>query len=304
VAEAGSQARDPTITNTSSISSNLRQPVYSIPPKHLDWNKMGNRTQSAVAHVAIGVTVIAIAHACAITLAHAQSAPPTSAPCSAAPQSAACAGRTEKKPTAAEQFPFPGESPDTPLSTAPAAANPSAISAPGVPDAPTAAPTPAAKTPPTDFPFPGDRPSPSDSSSSSSSSSDQTPDASANPNAAPSADPDKPILKDQGSTGRRILKRVNPPATKLQTDEEREAEDLDVAHYYTQTGDFQGALLRAEDAIKIQPDDPDAHFAVADAARRLNKRDQAIAEYNAYLKLEPKGDKASAARKALARLNP
>jgi Tfp pilus assembly protein PilF len=62
--------------------------------------------------------------------------------------------------------------------------------------------------------------------------------------------------------------------------------------------------LRSQDAVKTAPEDPDAHFALADAAQRLNKRDEAIAEYKACLKLDPSDKEAKAARKALARLNP
>ena len=114
-------------------------------------------------------------------------------------------------------------------------------------------------------------------------------------------------LQDKGSegaSGRHLLHRVNPVATKLQSPEEREAEDLSIAHYYTQTGDFPGAYLRSQDAVKMLPDDPDAHFALAEAALKLNKREQAIAEYNACLKLDPPEKQAKAVRKALARLTP
>ena len=93
-------------------------------------------------------------------------------------------------------------------------------------------------------------------------------------------------------------------ATKLQSPEEREAEDLSIAHFYTQSGDLQGAYLRSKDAVNTIPDDPDAHFALAEAALKLNKRDEAIAEYNACLKLDPGDKEAKAARKALARLTP
>ena len=81
------------------------------------------------------------------------------------------------------------------------------------------------------------------------------------------------------------MHRVNPIGTKLQSIDEREQEDLDVAHFYIQTGDLQGAYLRSQDAVKMAPDDPDAHFALAEIALKLNKKDEAIAEYNACLKL-------------------
>lgn len=117
-------------------------------------------------------------------------------------------------------------------------------------------------------------------------------------------------MKDKGSEGskapqgRHLLHRVNPIGTKLQTDEEREAEDLDVAHFYTQTGDLKGAYLRTQDAVKIAPDDPDAHFALAQTALKLNKTDEAIAEYTACLKLDPDDKEAKTARKELAKLKP
>lgn len=97
---------------------------------------------------------------------------------------------------------------------------------------------------------------------------------------------------------------MNPLGTKLQTIDEREQEDLDVAHFYVESGDLQGAYLRSQDAIKVAPDDPDAHFALAEVALKLNKRDEAIAEYNACLKLDsdPTDKVVKDTRKALARL--
>jgi hypothetical protein len=236
--------------------------------------------------------------ACAPT--HAQNpAPPQAsaaatdnpAPCTVAPQPKPCGATssTPATPRATEKFPFPGD-----------------------PSAP--APNPSAKKSTQDaFPFPGEdpatplTPSPADSSSSSSSAGD-VPDPSATPDPT-AAIPGQPALDDKGSDGtaqppgRHILHRVNPIGTKLQSPDEREAEDIDIAHFYTQTGDLQGAYLRSQDAVKTAPDDPDAHFALAEAARRLNKRDEAIAEYNACLKLDPDPKKAAAAHKALARLN-
>jgi Tfp pilus assembly protein PilF len=76
-----------------------------------------------------------------------------------------------------------------------------------------------------------------------------------------------------------------------------------VSHYYVTTGNFLGAYMRAQDAVKTIPDDPLAHFALAEAAANLKKKDQAVAEYQIYLKLDPDGEKAKAARRALQDLN-
>jgi Tfp pilus assembly protein PilF len=84
----------------------------------------------------------------------------------------------------------------------------------------------------------------------------------------------------------------------------REAEDLQVSHYYATTGNFLASYMRAQDAVKTIPDDPLAHFALAESASKLKKTDEAIAEYKLYLKLDPDGEKAKAAQRALADMVP
>jgi tetratricopeptide (TPR) repeat protein len=183
----------------------------------------------------------------------------------------------------------------------------------GVPDAPSAPATPAAPSAAKKFPFPGDSSKPDEagpeagSASSSSSSSSSGGDA---PTIDADGNPVSPGLQDKGTegaaptAGRHILHRVNPVGTKLQSSDERESEDLDIAHFYISTGDLQGAYLRSQDAVKIAPDDADAHFLLAETALKLNKKDEAIAEYNACLKLDPVDKEAKDARKALAKLKP
>jgi Flp pilus assembly protein TadD len=107
-------------------------------------------------------------------------------------------------------------------------------------------------------------------------------------------DPSQPKLADKGSEGKRNKKTVKP-----QTDSERVDEDLSVAKFYGQSGNFMGAYLRAKDAVKTQPDYAEAHFVLGEAARRLKKQDEAKAEFNEYLKLAPGGERAKAAEKAL-----
>jgi tetratricopeptide (TPR) repeat protein len=229
-----------------------------------------------------------------------------------------------------EKFPFPGETsadvvgpalPDLSDASAPSNAEAKANAGTTSPEAAAnaaanaASSANAAKKAATQFPFPeddkgsganggADLSGTSKDSSSSSSSSNATDDAA---DAAGDGAADSTPIKDKGSegaSGRHLLHRVNPVATKLQSPEEREAEDLSIAHYYIQTGNFAGAYLRSQDAVKTVPDDPDAHFALAEAALKMNKREEAIAEYNACLKLDPPDKQAKAVRKALARLTP
>jgi hypothetical protein len=191
----------------------------------------------------------------------------------------------------AAKFPFPGDAPANSTDPAP---NQAAKSFPFPEDADKpAAPTPATPAQQS-FPFPGEPDAPAASSSSSSSSS-------ANSDPVPD-DPDKPALADKGSSGSTRMQRRHLP--KVEDLDKREAEDLDVSHYYATTGNFQASYMRAQDAVKTIPDDPLAHFALAESARRLNKKDEAISEYRVYLKLDPEGEKAKAAQRALTELAP
>ncbi len=66
---------------------------------------------------------------------------------------------------------------------------------------------------------------------------------------------------------------------------------------------YQGAYLRAKDAVTVQPDYSLAHFTLAQVAQKMKKKDEAVAEYQLYLKLEPDGEKVKDAKKALAELH-
>ena len=219
-------------------------------------------------------------------------------PCTPLPSSEPAAAAPARKfpfpgdASASQAFPFP-EDADKPPAAPP---TPAAKSFPFPEDAdkPSPPPTPAAKS----FPFPDNVDPPTSSSSSSSSS-----------NSAPTAadpDPDKPELADKGSSGttrmeRRAQRRLLPKVEDL---DEREAKDLEVSHYYATTGNFLASYMRAQDAVKTIPNDPLAHFALAESANKLNKKDEAIAEYKLYLKLDPDGEKAHVAQRALDALVP
>jgi hypothetical protein len=232
------------------------------------------------------------------------------APCTVIPQPDPCGSKPaagDKKPPT-EKFPFPGS---TPTSSQPDSSKPTLTGIPQASDPPPAPLNPGVR-PDKKFPFPGETGAPakpdagagaSSSSSSSSAEGDPNPaDAASAPDAGGSPD-----LKDKGSEGqqtqpgRHLLHRVNPPGTKLQSPEEREAEDLQVAHFYMDRGDLPAAYLRSQDAVKLQPDDPSAHFTLAEVALKLNKRDEAMQHYQECLKLDPSDKEAKAAQKALSR---
>jgi hypothetical protein len=199
-----------------------------------------------------------------------------------------------KKPSStAEQFPFPGE-PSKPKNP-PDSPSP-ATTPPDSPSPTTTTPSDAATQHP--FPtqpppkFPGD-----DSSSSSSSSSGDDPNAAPTPADDPTAKGD-PSNPPEGTSVHRKLPKVK----RVQTDDERVDEDLSVAKFYMHDENYQGAYLRAKDAVSIQPEYSAAHFALAEIAQKMKKKDEAIAEFQTYLKLDPDGEKAKPAKKALAEL--
>ncbi|MBB5057835.1 hypothetical protein HDF16_002541 [Granulicella aggregans] len=225
---------------------------------------------------------------------------------------------------AAQQFPFPGEQQPKPSETPAAQAFPfpgsdSVEHKPGDADVQhdpaaekKAADTPAGKA----FPFPGgstadmptdpDMPAPakqpedqapSSSSSSSSSDADTIPGSTVPADSADAPGPKGQYDDDKSSAPKLKEKRKKAPPP--QTDTERVDEDLSVAKYYGQSGNKMGAYLRAKDAVKIQPEYPEAHFVLGDAAQKLGKKDEALAEFTTYLKLAPDGERAKAAEKAL-----
>ncbi len=193
--------------------------------------------------------------------------------------------KTPAKSTA-QRFPFPGEEPSA--ADKPADAVPDAPA----PDAPGQAKKPHAPLPD----YPGDPDAPPASSSSSSSSSSG--------NAFNPGDDPGP-LADAGSSGddtKSPSHRKKPPKVNPETPESRASNDLTVADFYWKDGNYLGAYNRAKDAVEYQPDDPNTHFALAEAARKLGKADEARQQYAQVLKLDPIPKQLKASQRALAEL--
>jgi Tfp pilus assembly protein PilF len=74
---------------------------------------------------------------------------------------------------------------------------------------------------------------------------------------------------------------------------------MEVAGFYQNTGNFMGAYMRAKDAVSISAESPDAHLALADAARKLGKLDEAEQNYKKCLTLDPVPKTKKAAEVAL-----
>jgi len=217
-------------------------------------------------------------------------------------------------PNAAKKFPFPGE----PAAPAAAGTTPAAGGtpvAPGASGSTTAGPADKSALPPSKaFPFPGETPDApaaapapagaggglqdaGSSGSSSSSSSDGGLDGlpAESGSAGPLGD-DDPAAR--AAAERKAARHKLPPVAR-QSPDEREQEDLSVASFYMNDKNYRGAYLRATDAVEVAADDAQAHFALAEAARRLGKLDEAMVHYKKCLTLDPVPTTKKAAEKAL-----
>ncbi len=88
-----------------------------------------------------------------------------------------------------------------------------------------------------------------------------------------------------------------PPPDK--TVDQQKTEDLQIAGFYMNDSNWRGAYGRAADAVKLDADDPEAHFLLAEAARKLGKLDEAEKNYREALRLDPIPKTRKAAERAL-----
>ena len=236
------------------------------------------------------------------TVTWANCQPPVDAKNPAASGSAPAAPGTSP----AKSFPFPGATPAA-VPSAPAGQNGAGSSAApgGTPSAPVG----------NRFPFPGEdsagdaakggvnppsagatpqngdglQDAGSEGSSSSSSSS-------GGGDAGPMGGDDDPAARSAES---RRAERKRLAKAPRQSPDDRETEDLKVAAFYQNDGNYKGAYDRATDAVSLAGDDADAHLALAEAARRLGKLDEAERHYRTCLTLDPVPKAQKAAEKAL-----
>jgi tetratricopeptide (TPR) repeat protein len=79
----------------------------------------------------------------------------------------------------------------------------------------------------------------------------------------------------------------------------RAKKDAEVGGFYINSGNYQGALERYQDAMANDPTNVDAIFGLAEAQQMLKKNADAARNYQLYLDIVPNGPKAKQAMKAL-----
>jgi tetratricopeptide (TPR) repeat protein len=111
--------------------------------------------------------------------------------------------------------------------------------------------------------------------------------------AAPGDDSAKhPDSEDLSSTTE--LKPWNP---------HRAMKNIEVGDFYMKKGNYRAAISRYREALEWKPRDATATFKLAQALDKTEQRSAAAEQYQAYLKILPRGVYAEDCKKALERLN-
>ena len=82
-------------------------------------------------------------------------------------------------------------------------------------------------------------------------------------------------------------------------DPHRAAKDIEVGDFYFKRGNYIAAESRYREALLYKQNDAMATFRLAESLEKLNRPDEARAEYQSYLNILPNGPKAKDAEKAM-----
>jgi Flp pilus assembly protein TadD len=77
------------------------------------------------------------------------------------------------------------------------------------------------------------------------------------------------------------------------------AHDIDVGETYLSSNNFDSARERFENALRLTPDNPLIYFRLGQALQGMQRLDPARLNYRKYLELEPKGQFAANAKRAI-----
>jgi tetratricopeptide (TPR) repeat protein len=97
--------------------------------------------------------------------------------------------------------------------------------------------------------------------------------------------------------------RISDGAGGIVHDPKLAADDVHVGQFYLNREDYKGAYARFKEATQADPENADAVYYLAEAARRMNHKDEAVQNYQLYLAALPDGPKAKDAQKALKALS-
>ncbi len=87
--------------------------------------------------------------------------------------------------------------------------------------------------------------------------------------------------------------------TRDQTQDGRIHDDLNVADFYMKNGNYRGAYMRYEDALKFDPQNDTALYMIGEAMCKQNMTSDAMAQFKRYTKTNPQGKYARKAEKMM-----
>lgn len=130
-----------------------------------------------------------------------------------------------------------------------------------------------------------------------SSSKDTQIDLSPPPNDAKDHPQSSDLLKDEGgSAGGGDTTEFHP------WNPHKAAKDIEVGDYYFKRKNYTGAESRYREALVYKDNDAVATYKLALCLEKLNRPDEALEQYESYLKILPYGPEAGEAKKAIDRL--
>ena len=103
-------------------------------------------------------------------------------------------------------------------------------------------------------------------------------------------------LTDEGSSANGGPMEFHP------FDPHKAAKDIEVGDYYFKRKNYGGAESRYREALVYKENDAVATYKLAICLEKLNRPDEALTEYENYLKILPNGPEAGEAKKAIDRL--
>ncbi len=85
-------------------------------------------------------------------------------------------------------------------------------------------------------------------------------------------------------------------------DPHKAAKDIEVGDYYFKRKNYIGAESRYREALLYKENDAVATFKLAICLEKLNRPDEALTQYESYLKILPYGPEAGESKKSIERL--
>jgi tetratricopeptide (TPR) repeat protein len=103
-------------------------------------------------------------------------------------------------------------------------------------------------------------------------------------------------LSDEGSSAGGDMMEFHP------WDPHKAAKDVEVGDYYFKRKNYIGAESRYREALFYKENDAEATYKLAICLEKMDRPDEAVAEYERYLKILPSGPEADTTKKAIERL--